>query len=158
MVDLSSIFVNGERRNLSCFIRRAPAKHLVFRGISFKENDGHSWRMSPVSPGASFKSFLSWNDDKATAAVTEYLHKNPSRIDRKRFFPQRRFKLSLINAFILCFIFLKFRNSFCLILPLVPLSSIEYFILFPMRRVRGSLCLPLISFLYSTSQRILKLQ
>lgn len=34
---------------------------------------------------ASFKSFLSWNDDKATAAVTEYLRKNPFRIDRNPF-------------------------------------------------------------------------
>lgn len=89
-VDLSSIFVNG---NLSCFIRRASAKHLVFRGISFEENDGHSWRIPRCLPSvrrASFKSFLSRNDDKATAPVTEYLHENPSRIPIETFSPFHR--------------------------------------------------------------------
>lgn len=126
MVDLSSIFVNGERRNLSCFIRRASCKAPCFPGNLLQ---GKWWTFLGNVPGVSqcvarpLNLFFPGMMIKRRRRLLNIYAKIP---------PESIETLSIAEIqIIISSKFLKFGNFFCLIFPLVPLSSIQCFIIRP---------------------------
>lgn len=122
MVDLSSIFVNGERRNLSCFIRRASCKAPCFPGNLLQ---GKWWTFLGNVPGVSqciarpLNLFFPGMMIKRRRRLLNIYAKIP---------PESIETLSIAEIqIIISFKFLKFENFFCFLSCLFPASNVLSF-------------------------------
>lgn len=122
MVDLSSIFVNGERRNLSCFIRRASCKAPCFPGNLLQ---GKWWTFLGNVPGVSQcvacplnLFFPGMMIKRRRRLLNIYAKISPESIEI--------FSIAEIQI-IISFKFLKFGNFFCFLSCLFPASNVLSF-------------------------------
>lgn len=115
MVDLSSIFVNGERRNLSCFIRRASCKAPCFPGNLLQ---GKWWTFLGNVPGVS----------QCVARPLNLFFPGMMIKRRRRLLNTYAKTLSIAEIqIIISFKFLKFGNFFCFLSCLFPASNVLSF-------------------------------
>lgn len=115
MVDLSSIFVNGERRNLSCFIRRASCKAPCFPGNLLQ---GKWWTFLGNVPGVS----------QCVARPLNLFFPGMMIKRRRRLLNTYAKTLSIAEIqIIISFKFLKFGNFFCFLSCPFPASNVLSF-------------------------------